>query len=74
MIDAELVDAKLQSLCGSGFSVCCAHAFHALPFRSELTNNTLQNQRWVHFFTLNFECHNRYNKLLLCNYENSDIA
>jgi len=52
-VDAELaghackLDVKLQSLCGSGFfSVCCAHAFQVLPFRSELTNNTLRNQRW----------------------------
>jgi len=28
----------------------------------------------IHCFTLNFECHNRYNKLLLGNSENSDIA
>jgi len=27
------------------FSVCCAHACQALPFRSELANNTLRNQR-----------------------------
>jgi len=46
----------------------------------ELTNNTLRKQRWSiflyrqHFFTFNFECHNRYSKLLLCNYENGDIA
>ena len=30
---------------GVGSSVCCAHAFQALPFRSELTNK-LRNQRW----------------------------
>jgi len=29
---------------------------------------------WYNYFTLNFECHNRYNKLLLCNSENGDIA
>ena len=28
----------------------------------------------VHCFTLNFECHNRYNRLLLCNSENSNIV
>ena len=33
-----------------------------------------ENKYGVHFFTINFECHNRYNKLLLCNSENSDIA
>jgi len=43
-IDAELaghaqkLDMKLQSLCGNGFSVCCAHACLALLLRSELTN------------------------------------
>ena len=56
------------------FSYCCAHACQALPLRSELINNTLKNKDGVHFFTLNFECHNRYNKLLLCNFENRDIA
>jgi len=28
----------------------------------------------VHFFTLKFECYIRYNKLLLCNSENSEIV
>jgi len=56
------------------FSVCCAHACQVLPLWSELTNNTLRNKDMVHFFTHNFECHNRYNKLLLCNFEDGDIA
>ena len=54
--------------------LCCAHACQTLPLRSELTNYACQNKDGVHFFTLNFECHNRYNKSLLCNCENSDIA
>jgi len=55
------------------FSVCCAHSCQALPRWSELTNNTLQNNG-VHFFTLKFEYHNTYNKLLLCNSANGDVA
>jgi len=33
-----------------------------------------KNKDGGRFFTFNFECHNRYKKLLLCNSENSDIA
>jgi len=33
-----------------------------------------ENKDGAHFFTLKFECHNRYNKLLLCNFEDGDIA
>jgi len=33
-----------------------------------------QKQGWVHLFTLNFEFHNRYNKLLLRNSESGEIA
>jgi len=53
-IDAELaghadkLDMKLQSLCGNGFSACCAHSCRALPLWSELTKN-LQKQRWGTF-------------------------
>jgi len=39
----------------------------------ELTKN-FKIKDGVHFFTLKFEWHNRYNKLLLCNSENNDIA
>ena len=53
---------------------CVGGAFLCLPLLSELTNNTLWKQRWVHFFALNFECNDRHNKLLLCNSENGDIA
>ena len=56
------------------FSVCCAHSCQALPLWSELTNNTLRKKDGVHFFSLKFECHNRYNKLLLCNSANDSIA
>jgi len=33
-----------------------------------------ENKDGVHFFTLGFEFHNRYNKLLLCDSQNGDIA
>ena len=33
-----------------------------------------ENKDWVHFFTLKFECHKKYNKLLLCNSENGIIV
>jgi len=55
--------------------LCCTRSCQALlPLWSELTNNTLRNKDGVHFFTLKFECHNRYNDSLLCNSENGDIA
>ena len=44
-------DVKLQSLCGSGFSlfvVCCEYACQALSLWSELTNSTMRK----HSFTL----------------------
>ena len=56
------------------FTVCCARSWQALQLWSELTNNTFRKQRRDTFFTLKFECHNRYNKLLLCNSENGDTA
>ena len=79
--DAELsghayeLDVKLQSLCGSCF-LCflCAFSCQALPLWSELTNNTLRKKDGVHFFILTLECHNSYNRLLLCNSANGDIA
>jgi len=33
-----------------------------------------ENKDVVHLFTLNFECCNGYNKLLLCYYETGDTA
>jgi len=80
-IDVELaghvhkLDVKLQSLCGSGFSlfaVCMlAKPYH---FGVNWSTTVCENKDGVHFFTLKFECHNRYNKSLLCNPENRDIA
>jgi len=79
-VDAQLarhahkLDVKLQRLCGSGFSVCCAYACQVLPVWSELTKKNCENKDEVHFFILKFECHNTYNKFSLCNSENGDIA
>jgi len=52
------LDVKLQSLCGSDFSLFVVRIL-AKPYHlwSELTNNTVRKQRWVHFFFLKFECH-----------------
>jgi len=79
-IDAELtghahkLDVKLKSLCGSVFSIYAVRML-AKPYHlgAYWLTTHYQNQDVVHFFTLNFECHIRYNKLL-CNSENSDIA
>jgi len=78
-IDAELagqahkLDVKLQSLCGNGFSPCAVCVF-AKPHHIGMNwPTTLWKQRWVHFFIIIFECHNRYDKLL-CDSENGDIA
>jgi len=79
-IDTELaghahkLDVKLQSLCGGDFSL---FAVRMLAKPDHLGVNWPTHcaiKDVVHFFTLKFECHNRYNKLLLCNSENSDIA
>jgi len=69
------VKLQLQSLCGSGFSVFAVHML-AKPYHLGVNWPTTlcENKDGVHFFTFNFERHNRYNKLLLCNSENSDIA
>jgi len=80
-MDAELaghahkIDVKLQWLCGNSFSLFAVRIL-AKPYHLgvNLPTTLCKNKDGVHFFTLNFECHNRYNKLLLCNYENSDIA
>ena len=78
--DAELAghvhkpDVKLQSLCVSGFSLFPLRVL-AKPYHFGVNWSTLcENKDGIHFFTLKFECHNRYNKLLLCNSENGDIA
>jgi len=80
-IEAELagharkLDVKLQFLFGSGFSLnpvrMLAKLFH---FGVNLPTTLCENKDDAHFFTLNFECHNRYNKLFLCNCENGGIA
>jgi len=80
-IDAELaghlhkLDVKLQSLCGSGFSLFAVRIL-AKPYHFGVNWPTTlcENKDGVRFFTLNFECHSRYNKLLLCNSANNDIA
>ena len=80
-IDAELavqahkLDVKLQSLCGSGFSLFAVRMLdkpYHLGVNWPTTHCKIKDG--IHFFTRNFECHNRYNKLLLCNSENIDIA
>ena len=80
-IDAELaghvhkLDVKLQGLCWSGFSVFAVRALaKRYHFEVNWPTTLCENKDGVHFFNLKFECHNRYNKLLLCNSENGDIA
>jgi len=53
-------------------SLCCA----CLPnhFGVNWPPTLCENKGRLHFFTLKFECHNKYNKLLLCNSENGIIA
>ena len=46
------------------FSVCCAH----------WPTSFCEKKGGVHFFTLKFGRHNRYEKLLLCNSASGDIA
>jgi len=79
-IDAELaghadkLDIKTAEFVWKWFFfVCCAHSCQALPLWSNPTKN-LQKQRWGHSFTLKFEWHNRYDKLLLCNSKINDVA
>ena len=80
-IDAEIaghahkLDMKLQSLCGSGFSLFAVRML-AKPYHLGVNWPTThcKIKDGVHFFTLNFECHNRYNKLLLCDSESGDIV
>jgi len=43
-------------------------------FRVNWPTTLCENKDGVHFFALNFEYLNRYDKLLLCNSENGDIA
>jgi len=66
---------KLQCLCRSGFSLFAVRVL-AKPYHFGLNWPTTlrENKDGVHFFTLKFECHNKYKKLLLCNSESGDIA
>jgi len=71
--DAELaghahkLDVKLRSLCGGGFSLFAVRMLAKLYHLGLNWPTTLcENKDGMHFFTLNFDCHNRYNKLLLC--------
>ena len=53
------------------FSVCCAHSCH---FRVNWPTRLCENKDGIHFFTFKSECHNSYNKLLLYDSANGDIA
>jgi len=66
---------NLHRLCGSGFSLLLwAFPAKSCHFGVNWPTTLCENKDGVHFFTLKFECHNRYSKLLLCNSENCDIA
>jgi len=62
-------------LCRSVFSLFAVRML-AKPYHLGVSRPTThcENKDGVPFFTLSFECQNRYNKLLLCNSENSDMA
>jgi len=64
-----------HSLCGSGILLFAVRVL-GKPYNSGVNWPTtlFENKDRIHFFTLKSECHNRYNKLLLCNSENGDIA
>jgi len=79
-IDAELaghadkLDMKLQSLYGNGFFLFAVRIL-AKPYHFGVNwPKICKNKDGVHFFTHQFEWHNRYNKLLLCNFANNDTA
>ena len=63
------------SLCGRDFSLFPVQML-AKPYHLGVNGPTThcKNKDGVHFFPLNFQCHNRHNQLLLCSSENSDIA
>jgi len=48
-----------------------AKSYH---FGVNLPKTLCENNDGVHIVTLKFKCHNRYNKLLLCNSGYDDIA
>jgi len=80
-VDAELaghvhkIEVKLQSFCLSGFSLFPVRIL-SKPYHFGVNWPTAlcENKDEVHSFTLKFECHNRCNKLLLCNSASGDIA
>ena len=43
-------------------------------FGVNLPTTLCENKDVVHFHSLKFECHNKYNKLLLCNSENGIVV
>jgi len=80
-IDAELaghvhkLDVKLQNLCGTGFSLFAVRDL-STPYHFGANRQTTlcENKDGIHVFTLRFQCHSRYIKLLLCDSENGGIA
>jgi len=79
--DAELsghvhiLDVKLQSLCGSGFSLFAALILAKLYHFGVNWPTTLgENKDGVHMFTLRLECRNSYNNLLFCDSANGNTA
>ena len=72
--EADKLDMNLQSLCGNGVSLFAVRIL-AKPYHFGVSwPKFCKNKDMVHFFTLQFEWHNRYNKLLLCKSGNNDIA
>jgi len=71
----EKIQYRCWSLCERSFFLFAVRML-AKPYHFGVNWPTTlcENEDGVHFFTLKFECHNRYNKLLLCNAENGDIA
>ena len=79
-IDAELaghadkLDMKLQSLCGNGFSLFAVRIL-AKPYHFGVNRPKICKKKMGYISLPSNEWHdNRYNKLLLCNSENNDIA
>jgi len=79
-IDAELpghghkFDVKLQRLCVSDFLFAVSTLVTPYHFRVIGPTTLCENKDGVHCFTLSCECHNRYNKLFLCNSANGGVA
>ena len=79
-IEAELaghghkLDVTLQSFVVVAFRWLLCTCLSSLTTLEWIDQQNLRKQKWGAFFTLKFKCHNWYNKLLLCNYKNGDIA